>query len=116
MGHLEDLEDLGLKTSVSVLGIRPKKQQQQPQPKNWLMFQTGEKMGDVDLNICLKMGDLPNATQLLMQKRRALAVPHLAIVEIVLLTANVLDARTSGGLVSWGAIRWKFGILGLSLG
>ena len=23
MGHFEDLEDLGLKTSVSVLGIRP---------------------------------------------------------------------------------------------
>ena len=48
----------------------------------------------MDLNICLKMGDLANATQLLMQTRRALAAPQLAGAEIVMLTANVLDALT----------------------
>ena len=59
----------------------------------------------MDLRILFLMGDQANATQLLMQMRRALAVPHVVGAEIVMLTANVLDALTSGSLVSWGAIQ-----------
>ena len=60
------------------------------------MLQTGDQTGDVGLITLFKMGDQANATQLLMQMRRALAVPQVAGAEIVMLTANVLDALTSG--------------------
>ena len=53
-------------------------------------------MGDVDLNIRLMMVDQANATQLLMQTRRALAVPNGAFVATLMLTANVVDVLTSG--------------------
>ena len=52
-------------------------------------------MGDVDLNIHLMMGDQANATQLLIQTRRALAVPQVAGAVTVMLTANVMDVLTS---------------------
>ena len=57
-------------------------------------------MENVDLKILLMMGDQANATRLLMRMRRDLAVPQVAGAEIVMLTANVLDALTSGSLVS----------------
>ena len=65
------------------------------------MFQTGEQMGDVDLNICFEMEDLANVTQMLMQMRKALAATHgvLAGVVTVMHTANVLDAQILGKLL-----------------
>ena len=62
------------------------------------MFQTGEEMGSVDLKIRLKMDDLANVTQMLMQMRKALAVPQKAGAVTPKITANVLDAQTSGKL------------------
>ena len=64
------------------------------------MIQTGDQMEDVDLNTHFKMGDQANAIQLLMKTRRALAVPQVVGAETVMITANVLDALTSGRLVS----------------
>ena len=64
------------------------------------MLQTGDQTGDVGLTTCFKMGDQANATQLLMQTRKDLAVPLKAGAETVTLTANVPDASTSGSLVS----------------
>ena len=57
-------------------------------------------MVDVDQITRLTMEDQANATQLQMQIRRALAVPLQAGAETVMPTANVLDALTSGRLVS----------------
>ena len=56
-------------------------------------------MEDVDLNTHFKMGDQANVILLLMKTRRALAVPQITGAETVMLTANVLDALTSGHLV-----------------
>ena len=63
------------------------------------MFQTGEQMGDVDLKIRFKMEDLANVTQMLMQMRKALAVPQEAGVVTGMHTANVLDAQILGKLL-----------------
>ena len=53
----------------------------------------------VDLNTHFKMADQANVILLLMKTRRALAVPQITGAETVMLTANVLDALTSGHLV-----------------
>ena len=60
-----------------------------------VMFQTGEQMGDVDLNIRFKMEDLANVTQMPMQMRKAHAVLLRDGVETAMHTANVLNAPTS---------------------
>ena len=60
------------------------------------MFQTGELMEGVDLNICSKMEALANVTQMLMQIRRAHAAPQTAGAVTVMHTADALDALTSG--------------------
>ena len=52
-------------------------------------------MGGVDLNIFFMMEDLANVTQMQMHQRKAPAVPHMASAEIVMHTANVLNAQTS---------------------
>ena len=64
-----------------------------------IMFQTGEEMGSVDLKIRLKMDDLANVTQMLMQMRKALAVPQQAGAVTVMHTANVLDVLTLGNFL-----------------
>ena len=64
-----------------------------------VMFQTGEQMGDVDLNIHFKMEDLANVTQRLMLMRRDLVVPQKAGAGTVTNTANVLNAPTLGNLL-----------------
>ena len=56
-------------------------------------------MGDVDLKIHFKMEDLANVTQMLMQMRKALAVPQEAGVVTGMHTANVLDAQILGKLL-----------------
>ena len=56
-------------------------------------------MGDVDLKIRFKMEDLANVTQMLMQMRKALAVPQEAGVVTGMHTANVLDAQILGKLL-----------------
>ena len=60
-----------------------------------VMFQTGEQMGDVDLNIRFKMEDLANVNQM----RKVHAVPHMAGAGTVMHTANVLDAQILGKLL-----------------
>ena len=57
-------------------------------------------MGDADLNIHLLMGDQDNATQLVMETRLAHVAPCMDTVVTLRLTAHVLDARTSGSMVS----------------
>ena len=72
-------------------------------PKScWLFykFQTGEPTENAGLITRFKMGDQANATQLQMRTRRALAVPPWAGAETVMITAIVMDAKTSGRLVS----------------
>ena len=60
-----------------------------------LLFQTGELMGDVGLEADFQMGDQANATQMVMQTKKAPAAPHLAGAETVMLTAKGLEALTS---------------------
>ena len=64
------------------------------------MVQTGDQMEDVDLNTHYKMGDQANVIQMEMVIGKGPAVPQVDIVETVMITANVLDALTSGRLVS----------------
>ena len=68
--------------------------------RNQTASNTGERMGDVDLNTHYQMGDQANVTQMEMVIGKGPAVPHMDIVETVMITANVLDALTSGRLVS----------------
>ena len=58
------------------------------------IFQSGEMMGGVDLTFHLKMEDPANATQMLMQVRKAHAVPMQAGAGTVFFTATVLNAQT----------------------
>ena len=71
-------------------------------------------MGGVDLKTHYKMEDQANATQLLTQMGGALAVLQVVGAETVMLTANVLDALTSGRLVSGDQIPLPFKILTLT--
>ena len=63
------------------------------------MLQTGERMGDVDLNTHFKMGDQAYVTQMEMEIGKGPAVHQINIVETVMPTANVLDALTSANLL-----------------
>ena len=71
-------------------------------------------MGGVDLKTHYKMEDQANATQLHTQMGGALAVLQVVGAEAVMLTANVLDALTSGRLVSGDQIPLPFQILKLN--
>ena len=59
-----------------------------------LFFQTGEQMGDVDLETHFKMGDQASATRRPMQMGKAHAVPQAANAETVMRTANAMHALT----------------------
>ena len=68
-------------------------------PRNQTASNTGEQMGDVDLNSHYQMEDQANVTQMEMEQGKGLAVPHINIVETVMPTANVLGASTSDKLL-----------------
>ena len=67
--------------------------------RNQTASNTGERMGDVDLNTHYQMGDQANVTQMEMVIGKGPAVPHMDIVETVMITANVLGALTSAKLL-----------------
>ena len=63
-------------------------------------LETGDRTEDVDFNILFLMADQANATHLQMQTRRAPAAPHMDFAETLMITANAMDALTSGIMVS----------------
>ena len=65
-----------------------------------MRLHAGDQTEDVDLIILLLMGDQANATQLQMKTRRAPAAPQKDGAETGMVTANVMNAVTSGCLVS----------------
>ena len=85
-----------ISTPMSFLKMAPVTQNINSQlQRNPTVSNTGERMGDVDLNTHYQMGDQANVTQMEMVIGKGPAVPQVDIVETLMPTANVLDALTS---------------------
>ena len=67
-----------------------------------MRLKTGDQMEDVDLIILLLMGDQANATQRQMGKAGDPAAPNKDGAETLMITANVLNALTSGHIQGFG--------------
>ena len=89
-----------ISTPMSFLKMAPVTQNINSQlQRNPTVSNTGERMGDVDLNTHYQMGDQANVTQMEMVIGKGPAVPQVDIVETLMPTANVLDALTSANLL-----------------